>query len=417
MPLTDTACRNAKCPKARTYQRFADAGGLYMEVTKTGAKLWRWKFRYDGKEKRLALGIYPAVGLADARKARDDARALLKGGTDPSEAKRDAKRAGEMKSETAFEKIARQWWQDWSANKAQRHAGYVLKRLETDAFPVIGSKAIGELAAPAFVRMAKKIEERGAADIARRVLQTCGQVMRYAVAHGLADRNPVADVKPGDVLRARQQVNFARVETAELPELLRKIEAYAGSPYTRLALRLIVLTFVRTGELIGARWQEFDLGAAEWRIPAERTKSRREHLVPLSRQALEVLRTLIEAHGDPERCKGEALLFPGERDHSKPMSNNTILKAFERMGYKGRMTGHGFRGVASTALNEMGYRPDVIEAQLAHVEENRVRAAYNHARYVEERRELMQAWGDYLDAVTQSSEVIPFRRQRVQAAA
>ena len=241
--------------------------------------------------------------------------------------------------------------------------------------------------------------------------------MRYAVAHGIADRNPVADVKPGDVLRARRQVNFSRIKVEELPELLRKIMAYGGSVYTRLALQMMALTFVRTNELVGARWQEFDLDAAEWRIPAERTKSRREHLVPLSRQTLEVLRTLHAGHGGEDRCSGPALLFPGERDRSRPMSNNTILKALERMGYKGRMTGHGFRGVASTALNEIGYRPDVIEAQLAHVEENRVRAAYNHARYVEERRELMQQWADYLDAVRQAGRVIPLRRRAMRAAA
>ena len=323
-----------------------------------------------------------------------------------------------MEAETAFEKVARQWWKDWSANKAQRHAGYVLKRLEADAFPLIGARSVRDLDAPAFVRMAKRIEARGAADIARRVLQTCGQIMRYAVAHGLAPRNPVADVRPGDVLRARRQVNFARIEVFELPELLRKILAYAGTPYTRLALQLMALTFVRTSELIGARWQEFDLERAEWRVPAGRTKkSRREHLVPLSRQALEVLRTLQAAHGGPERCQGGALLFPGERDHSKPMSNNTMLKALERMGYKGRMTGHGFRGVASTALNEMGSRPDVIEAQLAHVEENRVRAAYNHARYSEERRELMQSWADFADAVRQSGHVIPLRSRTDRTAA
>ena len=417
MPLTDTACKNAKCPAGRTYQRFSDSGGLYLEVTKAGAKLWRLKYRHAGKEKRLALGIYPGVSLANARKGREEARAQIAAGIDPSETKRDAKRAGLAKSDTAFEKVARLWWNDWKANKAERHAGYVMARLEADAFPAFGAKPVAEITAPAFVRLAKSIEARGAADIARRVLQSCGQVMRYAVAHGLADRNPVADVKPGDVLRARRQVNFARIEVAELPELLRKIEAYAGGPYTRLALKLMALTFVRTGELIGARWQEFDLAAAQWRIPAQRTKSRREHLVPLSRQAIEVLHTLRQVRGDPDRCTGEGLLFPGERDHAKPMSNNTMLKALERMGYKGRMTGHGFRGVASTALNEMGYRPDVIEAQLAHVEENRVRAAYNHARYTEERRELMQSWADYTDAVRQSGQVIPLRRMAERVAA
>ena len=417
MPLTDAACKNAKCPDGRAYQRHSDAGGLYLEATQSGAKLWRWKFRFAAKEKRLALGAYPGVSLANARKARDAARAQLAAGIDPAAARQEVKRARLTASETSFENIARLWWNTWKAERAERHAHYVIVRLEADAFPVLGQTPIADLTAPAFVRMAQAIEARGAADIARRVLQSCGQVMRYAIQQGLADRNPVADVKPGDFLKRRQQVNFARIEVSELPELLRKIEAYAGGPYTRLALKLMALTFVRTGELIGARWQEFDLAAAEWRIPAERTKSRREHLVPLSRQALEVLHTLRVVSGDPDRCKGDALLFPGERDRNRPMSNNTMLKALERMGYKGRMTGHGFRGVASTALNEMGYRPDVIEAQLAHVEENRVRAAYNHARYSEERRDLMQSWADYIDAVRQSGQVVPLRKRPALAAA
>jgi integrase len=418
MPLTDTACKAAQCPEGKPYKRHADGGCLYLEVSKAGGKSWRWKYLAGGKEKRLTLGTYPQLSLANARKARDEARALLESGTDPGEAKQDAKRARLAASDLAFEKVARAWWEHWRANKAERHAGYVIARLEADAFPAFGEKPVNELTSPAFVRMAKSIEARGAADIARRVLQTCGQVMRYAVAHGLTDRNPVADVKPGDVLRARRQVNFARIELSELPELLRKIEGYTGGPFTRLGLKLMLLTFVRTGELIGARWQEFDLAAAQWRIPAERTKSRREHLVPLSSQALDVLRTLQAVHGnDPARCTGPALLFPGERKRSKPMSSNTMLKALERLGYKGRMTGHGFRGVASTALNEMGYRPDVIEAQLAHVEENRVRAAYNHARYAAERVALMQDWANYCDAVRQGGAVIPLRAKAAQSAA
>ena len=284
MPLTDPDCRNATCPKDRDFQRFSDGGGLRLEVTRTGSKLWRWKYRFGGKEKLLSLGSYPAVSLRNARKARDAARLQLDAGIDPSAAKQEAKRAL-APSEGSFETIARQWWADWSANKSPRHAGYVIARLEADAFPAIGARPVDDLTAPAFVRLAKSIETRGAADIARRVLQTCGQVMRYAVAHGLAERNPVADVKPGDVLRARRQINYARIKVSDLPELLRRIDAYQGSPYTRLAMRLMLLTFVRTGELIGARWQEFDLERAEWKIPAERTKSRREHLVPLSRQA------------------------------------------------------------------------------------------------------------------------------------
>ena len=453
MPLTDTECRNAKCPEGRAYVRLADAGGLYLEVTApgpknpNGSKLWRWKYRFAGKEQRLSLGIYPGVPLASrndapkgpgkhapndggipglvkgARQLRDEARGLLLAGIDPGEARRDAKRATMAAADTAFEPVARQWWASWKLNKTARYAEHLMSRLAADVFPEIGHKPVSALTASHFVRVAKKIEARGAAELARRSLQACGLVMRYAVAHDLAERNPVADVKPADVLKPRTVENFARVGAAELPELLRKMAGYDGSVYTRTALQLMALTFVRTSELIEARWQEFDLDAAEWTVPPERTGrkgaqgKRRPHVVPLSRQALEVLGTLKASRG-ADRCKGPALLFPGERDHEKPMSNGTILMALKRMGYRGRMTGHGFRGIASTALNEMGYRADVIEAQLSHVEGNRTRAAYNHAIYLEERRELMQGWASYLDAVRQSGKVIPFRQGRpVKAAA
>jgi integrase len=356
------------------------------------------------------------VGLAAARRARDEARDLLHSGTDPAAARREAKRAALTSADTSFESIARRWWSDWKADKTERHARYTLNRFATDVFPELGARPIAELTAPDFVRMAKKIESRGTAELPRRLLEACGQVMRYAVAHGLADRNPVADVKPGDVLRPRSVTNYARVGADELPDLLRRIEVYDGSPYTRMAMKLLALTFVRTGELIGARWQEFDLAAAEWRIPAERTKRRRLHIVPLSRQAVDVL-TYLQAVRGTERSVGQALVFPGERDHERSMSNNTILKALERMGYFGRMTGHGFRGVASTALNEMGFRADVIEVQLAHVQGNRVRAAYNHAQYLAERREMMQAWADYLDSARSSGAVVPFRRRAAGVAA
>lgn len=438
MPLTDTECRNAKCPEGRPYVRLADGGGLYLEVTATGSKLWRWKYRHAGKEKRLALGIYPAVPLASrtdapkaggtasmvkgARQLRDEARALLLAGTDPGEARKDAKRAVMTQAETAFEPVARTWWAGWKATKTARYADHVLSRLEADVFPAIGHKPVAALTASHFIAMSKKVEARGAAELARRSLQTCGLVMRWAVAHNLADRNPVQDVKPGDFLKPRAVQNFARVGAGELPELLRKMAGYEGAAATRAALALMALTFVRTSELIEARWQEFDLAAGEWTIPPERTGrkgtqgKRRPHIVPLSRQALEVLGTLQASRG-ADRCTGPALLFPGERDHEKPMSNGTILMALKRMGYAGRMTGHGFRGVASTALNEMGYRADVIEAQLSHVEGNKVRAAYNHAQYLAERAEMMQGWADYLDAVRQSGKVIPFRQARASKAA
>jgi integrase len=412
--LTDTRCRTATAGD-RARQRHFDAGGLYLEVTAAGGRYWRWKYRHLGREKCLALGVYPAVSLAAARRARDDARRLLAAGTDPGEARSRAKRQAMDERELSFESVARRWWDDWRSNKTERHAGHMLRRLECHAFPEIGERCVGELTAPAFVRMAKRIEARGLAELPRRVLEACGQIMRYAVAHGLAERNPVADVRPADILKPRSASNYARIDARELPELLRRIEAYRGSAWTRLAMKLLALTFVRTGELVGARWQEFDLAAAEWRIPPERTKQRRLHLVPLSRQALAVLSVLREVRG-AEYATGAALLFPGERDHERPMSNNTILKALAIMGYQGRMTGHGFRGLASTVLNEMGWRADVIEAQLAHVEGNSVRAAYNHAQYLAERRELMQAWADHLDAIRAGGCVVPLRRSRVAGA-
>ena len=378
---------------------------MYLEVTAAGGKYWRLKYRHGGKEKRLALGVYPEVTLADARKQRDKARETLARGEDPGQLRREAKLARALEEATTFEKVARQWWAHWQGPKTPRHSEYVLRRLEADVFPVLGDRPVDTITAPQLLAMAKRIESRGALDIAKRALQTCGQILRYAVAHGVIERNPATDVRPSDALKARRKVNFARLDAREMPELLRKIEAYAGTPYTRLALKLITLTFVRTGELIGARWEEFDLEAAEWRIPAERMKMRTPHIVPLSPQAVEVLQALQTISGD------RPLLFPGERDHERPMSNNTILGALKRMGYAGRMTGHGFRGVASTILHEQGYAHHLIELQLAHQERNQVAAAYNHATYLRERRAMMNAWADHVDKMRKGADVIPMPKR------
>lgn len=402
MALTDTACKKASCSEGKAQQRYPDAQSLYLEVRANGGKYWFWKYRFHGKEKRLALGVYPEVSLKQARVDREEARATLKAGTDPVQQRQDKKLTARLKSETTFEGVARAWWAQWKTNRSPRHAEYVIRRLEADVFPAIGGKPIQDVTAPQLLALAKKIEARGAVDIAKRAYQVSGQVLRYAVAHGLIERNPAKDVRPGDALKPRTKTNFARVDARELPELMRKIMAYEGSTYTRFALQLIALTFVRTGELIAARWVEFDLDAAQWRVPAERMKKRRPHIVPLSRQALEVLGYLKEI------STGE-LLFPGERDHETPMSNNTILGALYRMGYKGRMTGHGFRGVASTQLHEMGVRHDYIELQLAHQQEDETSAAYNHATYLRERAEMMQQWGDYLDAIKRGDKVVPFK--------
>ena len=403
MPLTDTSCKNARCPEGKARERYTDSRGLYLEVQPNGAKHWRYKYRFAGKEKRLSLGTYPDVPLAKARRDRDAARETLKSGTDPVQVKTDAKIARHAALQNTFEAVARAWYENWRGPRSERHAEYVLRRLEADVFPAIGRKPIADLTAPLLLGVAKKIEARGALDLARRAWQTCGQVFEYALANGLIDRNPAKDVKPGVVLKPRTKEHFARIDAKELPELLRKMEAYPGGVYTRLALKLMALTFVRTGELIGARWEEFDLAAAEWRIPAARMKMRKPHIVPLSAQAVDILRSLQEARG------GIGLLFPGERDHSKPMSNGAILMALRRMGYAGRMTGHGFRGLASTILHEQGFDHAHIELQLAHTETDEVAAAYNFATYLPQRRKMLQWWADHLDQQRKGAKLLAFK--------
>jgi integrase len=323
------------------------------------------------------------VGLAKARERHLRARQLLADGVDPSAERRAAGKT--------FEAVAREWHAHWKAERHQRHAHYVLKRLETDVFPEVGSQPLSEIPTSAFRDAVQKIEQRGATDIAKRVLQTCGQIMRYAMANDLATHNPVAGVKPGDVLKPHKRRNYPRIDEKELPALLRAMDAYVGSEHTRLGLQLMALTFVRTSELIGARWSEFDTKAARWNIPAERMKMKSPHIVPLSKQALSVLKQLREISFARE------LVFPGDVRSTKPMSNNTLLFALYRMGYRGRMTGHGFRGVASTILHEQGWPHEHIELQLAHQERDDVSAAYNHALYLKSRAEMLQVWADYLD--------------------
>jgi len=407
MPITELQCRKATCPPERPRVRFTDEKGLYLEVSKAGGKHWYMKYRVDGVEKRLAVGSYPEVSLAEAREAREGARKLLAGGDDPMEVKKAAKAKRAIGLENTFQAVAKKWFDHWSDGKSARHADYVWRRLETDLFPEIGKRPAEEISARDLTQLVKKVQDRGAIDLAHRLLQTSGQILRYAVAHDLVERNPAADIKPSDVLKAKRKQNYARVPEKDLGELLRRIEAYQGGPYTRMALKLMCLTFVRTSELIKARWIDFDLEAEEWRIPGRVNDESGEkvygmkmgtvHIVPLSAQAIEVLRSLKTLSGERE------LLFPGERDHSKPMSNNTILKALERMGYKGQMTGHGFRGVASTILHEQGFPHEHIELQLAHQERNAVSAAYNHALYLKDRRTMMQAWASHLDALRRQS--------------
>jgi integrase len=394
MPLTDTAIRQAK-PTEKP-RKLADAAGMYLLINKTG-KYWRWDYRHGDKRRTMALGVYPAVSLAEARVLHMQARKQLAGGTDPMAERKQAKQV----TATTFEAVARLWWTHWATERSERHANQVLTRLEADVFPEIGERPITQIPSSAFRDTVKKIEARGALDVAKRALQTCGQIMRYAVAHDLAERNPVTDVRPADVLKTRKKRNYSRVDAHELPALLQAIGSYVGSEHTRQALRLMTLTFVRTSELIGARWSEFDIDAERWNVPAERMKMKTPHIVPLSRQAIAVLEKLKAiSYGNP-------LVFPGDVKPSQPMSNNTILYALYRLGYRGRMTGHGFRGVASTLLHEQGWPHDHIELQLAHQQRDDTSAAYNHALYLKQRAKMMQAWADHIESLEANSGVAP----------
>jgi integrase len=406
MALSDVEIRQAK-PQGKPYKLF-DGGGLYLEVTPSGGKLWRYKFRFGGKEKRLALGAYPETGLKDARERHLQARKLMADGIDPSEHRKAAKIEQAQIETNTFKQWADRWHQHWQAGKSPRHAGYVQRRLEADVYPVLGDIPIQSINTPDIVRAIKSIASRGALDMAKRAHQSIGQIFRYAIAHGdesMAIRNPAADIKPSDIIETRRKVNYARVEIKELPGLLRAIEAASISSITRMAIKLMALTFVRTSELIGGRWDEIDFEGAQWRIPADRMKMKAPHIVPLSHQAVEALKTLQIITGT------SGLMFPSQvAGKAGTMSNGTILVALKRMGYGGTMTGHGFRGLASTALHEQGFDHKHIELQLAHAERNEVSAAYNHALYLQQRTAMMQHWADYLDGIKAGAKVLPFKQ-------
>ena len=388
MRLTDTAVRKAK-PTDKT-QRLFDGGGLYLEITPAGGKRWRQKYRFAGKEKLLAHGTYPDVSLAEARERRDKARKLLANGVDPGQHRQAEKAAGAERAGNSFEVVAREWLtkRDWVPN----YTAKVTAWLENDVFPYIGGRPVAELTAPEFLRVGRRIEDRGAIESAHRVLQNCGQVMRYAIATGRADRNPVADLK-GALAPTPEKHHAAIVDPEGIGALLRAIDGYKGSHVTRCALQLAPLLFVRPGELRQAEWTEIDLEAAEWNIPASKMKMRQPHLVPLSRQAIAILEEL-----QPLTSRSQ-YVFPGGRSSKRPMSENALTAALRRMGYEqGTMTVHGFRAMARTILDEvLHYRPDYIEHQLAHAVKDPNGRAYNRTSHLPERRKMMQAWADYLD--------------------
>ena len=404
MALTDVKIRNAK--PTRKAQRLWDSGGLYLEVSPAGGKLWRFKYRIHGKEKLLGLGKWDTVSLREARELRDECKKVLAKGLDPSAVRKKVKREASYRAANSFEAVAREWYRKQEKVWVPHHAADVLRRLEANLFGELGGMPIAEITPPDLLAAVRKIEHRGAHDLAHRVLQVASQVFRYGVATGRCERDPAPDLR--GALTPHRSKNQAAVKPEEVPELLRAIDDYAqiGDRQTSLALRLLALTFVRTGELIGAEWLEFELAGETpvWIVPAQRMKMRSEHVVPLSRQAVTVLRQLRSLAGESR------YVLPG-RNSDKPISNNTMLFALYRLGYKRRMTGHGFRAIASTLLNESGFRADVIERQLAHCERNDVRGAYNRAEYLPERRTMMQQYADMLDALAQGARVIPLQRK------
>lgn len=404
MPLTDVKIRNAK-PANKPY-RLWDGGGLYLEVTPAGGKLWRFKYRYMGKEKLLALGKWDIVSLRDARATRDDWKRVLARGDDPGDVRKQAKRERAEQAANSFEAVAREWYCKQSHVWVPHHAKDVIRRLEANLFPDLGARPIAQITATELLSTLRKIEDRGAHDLAHRVHQVASQVFRYGVATGRCERDPSPDLR--GALAPHKSKNQAAVKPEEVPALIRAIRDYdkIGNRQTALALQLLALTFVRTGELIGARWGEFALDGKRphWIVPAERMKMRTEHVVPLSKQAVEVLTELRTIAGTSD------FVLPG-RNPDVPISNNTMLFALYRLGYKRRMTGHGFRAIASTLLNESGFRSDVIERQLAHCERNDVRGAYNRAEYLAERTDMMQDYADMVDALAAGAKVIPLQRR------
>lgn len=397
--LTDTKIRNAR-PRQKPYKLF-DGGGLYLHILPSGARYWRLKYRFGSKEKVLALGVYPAVSLKQARAGRDGAREVLEAGQDPVLARKRERRARETAAANTFEAVAREWIEHQRHRWTPDHTARALGSLGVDIFPALGAVPIAEVTAQDLLAAIKCIERRGATETAHRVLQRCGAVFRYAIASGRCVGNPAADLR--GALKPHQRDSRAALTVKQLPEFLKKLPKYDGRPETRIALRLLALTFVRPGELRAAEWSEFDLDNADWRIPAERMKMRTAHVVPLSRQAIEALEELHPLTGSSR------YLFPNQSDHAKPMSENTLLYAMYRMGYHSRATAHGFRATASTILNEQGWRPDVIERQLAHAERNRVRAAYHRSEYLEERRRMMQHWADFLDGLAAGANVLTLK--------
>lgn len=402
MALTDIQIRNAR-PEAKQYKLSAGKG-LYLIVAPNGGKWWRVRYRFDGKQKELSAGTYPDVTLKAASIKRDDIRRMVADGLDPLYERKIDKLSKRSNSENSFESVTREWHQKLKANWSKDHAERTITRFEKDVFPWIGSREANQVNAPELLAVLRRVESRGALDTAHRIHQQTSQVFRYAIATGRAERDPASDLK-GALPPVRVKHHSSITEPQQVGGLMRSLQNYSGSFVTGCALRLAPLVFVRPGELRQAEWKEFDLDNAEWRIPGNKMKMGVLHIIPLSKQALAILNDLKPLTGSGK------YLFPSNRTKTRPMSDNTLNAALRRLGYtKEEMTAHGFRSMASTILNEQGWNTDAIERQLAHSEKNGVRAAYNYAEYLPERKSMMQSWADYLDGLAAGADVIPINQ-------
>ena len=380
---------DAAKPREKAYQ-LADGAGLYPEVVPSGSRYWRMKYRFNGKEKRMAFGVYPAVSLAQARALRDEAKKKLAEGIDPSFAKKEEKLVRDVRLHNTFQAVALEWHGTKVSRWSEGYASDIIEAFNKDIFPYIGQQPVNEIKPLVLLNVLRRMESRGATEKAKKVRQRCSEVFRYAIVTGRAEYNPAADLT--SAMSGHESKHYPFLTVEELPDFFKALSGYTGSPLIVLAARLLILTGVRTGELRGAFWSEFDLEKAVWEIPAERMKMKRPHLVPLSTQALEIVQQLKVMSGQ------YPLVFPGRNDPRKTMSEASINQVFKRIGYTGKVTGHGFRHTMSTILHEEGFNTAWIETQLAHVDKNAIRGTYNHALYLEGRKEMMQWYGDYVDS-------------------
>ncbi|MCT4713214.1 tyrosine-type recombinase/integrase [Enterobacteriaceae bacterium H11S18] len=390
MKLTARQVETAK-PKDKSY-KLSDGGGLFLLINTNGSRYWRLKYRVSGKEKLLSIGVYPAVSLADARAKREEARRLIAAGGDPSQEKQQQKQEKKGSSLNTFELITREWYQRRYDQWSESYRSEMMATFESDVFPYLGHRPINDIKPLELLAVLTKLEQRGATEKMRKVRQRCGEVWRYAIVTGRAEYNPAPDL--ASATKPHKRKHYPHLSIDEIPGFMAELNGYTGSMQIKLALKLLILTGTRPGELRQAEWNEFDFDKSVWEIPAAKMKMRRPHLVPLPKQAIEILKQIKPISGRYQ------FVFPGRSQHTKPISEMAMNVLIRRIGYGGRATGHGFRHTMSTILHEEGYNTAWIETQLAHVDKNSIRGTYNHAQYLEGRREMLQWYADHIDSLS-----------------